>query len=76
LLKNTVLYTQDLRASQANESYIGLIQENSIESSVQNCLLYILKANGLYTTFLAYSNDYVLVLRPPHMYYIAWHHSF
>jgi len=55
-----VLYTQDLRVSQANESYIGLIQENSIESSIQN-----LKANGLYTTFLAYPNDYVLVLRPP-----------
>ena len=34
---------------------LGLTQENSIENSVQDCLLYILKVHGLCSTTLAYS---------------------
>ena len=37
-----MLQTQVLRVDQVNESCIGLIQENSIENSVQDCLPYIL----------------------------------
>jgi len=33
-----VLQTQVLRVGQVNEPHIGLIQENSIENSVQDCL--------------------------------------
>jgi len=38
-----LLQTQDLRVGQVNKPCIGLIQENSIENSVQTCLPYILK---------------------------------
>jgi len=34
-----------------------------MDSSVQDCLLYILEAPGLCATSLAYPNDYVLALR-------------
>ena len=43
-----VLRSQDLRVGQEKESYIGFTQENSIENSVQDCLLYILKPHGPY----------------------------
>jgi len=43
-----VLWSQDLRVGQEKESYIGFTQENSIENSVQDCLLYILKPHGPY----------------------------
>ena len=41
-----VLQTQVLSIGQANEPYIGLTQENSIENSVQDSLSYILKPHG------------------------------
>jgi len=50
-----LLRSQDLRVGQVKESYIGLIQENSIENSVQDCLPYILIPNGPCKLFLAYS---------------------
>jgi len=46
-LKVKLLQTQDLRVDQADESCIGLIQENSMENSVQDCLSYIILAQGL-----------------------------
>ena len=42
-----MLQTQVFRVKQANEPCIGLIQENSIENSVYDCLPYILKSPGL-----------------------------
>jgi len=50
---------------------LELIQENSIKNSVQNCLSYIPKTNGLYFTTLAYPtlNDYVFVLRSTYVQY-------
>ena len=50
-----MLQIKDLRVDQWKEPYIGLTQENPIENSVQDCLPYILKAHGLYSTTLAYS---------------------
>ena len=48
----SILQTQVLRVRQVNESCIGLIQENSIENSVQDCLHYILQPHGpCYSTF-------------------------
>ena len=41
-----MLQTQVLRVGQANKPCIGLIQENSIENSVQDSLSYILKPHG------------------------------
>jgi len=41
-----MLQTQVLRVRQMDEPYIGLTQENSIESSVQDCLPYISKPHG------------------------------
>ena len=49
-----LLQTQALKVGQVNEPCIGLTQENSIENSVQDCLLYILISNGLCELFLAY----------------------
>ena len=34
---------------------LGLIQENSIEDSIQDCLSYIPKSHGPYSTTLVYS---------------------
>ena len=45
--KVTLLQTQALSIGQANEPCIGLTQENSIESSVQDCLSYIPKPYSL-----------------------------
>jgi len=59
----TLLQTQDLRVGQKKEPCIGFIQENSIENSIQDCLLYILIPNGPYELFLAYPNDHVYALR-------------
>jgi len=42
-----LLQTQVLSVEQVDKPYIGLIQENSIENSVQDCLPYILKLHGL-----------------------------
>jgi len=50
-----MLQLKDLRVGQKEEPYIGFIQENSTENSVQDCLSYILKAYGLCSTTLAYS---------------------
>ena len=36
-----MLQLKDLRVGQEEKSCIGLIQENSIQNSVQNCLPYI-----------------------------------
>jgi len=41
-----MLQTQDLRIDQVNKPCIGLIQENSIENSIQDCLSYILNYHG------------------------------
>ena len=41
-----MLQTQVLRVGQVNEPCIRLIQENSIENSVQDSLSYILKPYG------------------------------
>jgi len=41
-----MLQTQVLRVGQANEPCIELIQENSIENSVQDSLPYILKLHS------------------------------
>ena len=43
-----MLQTQVLRLEQVNEPCIGLTQENSIENSVQDSLLYILNLCGPY----------------------------
>ena len=42
-----LLQTQVLKVRQVNEPCIELIQENSIEDSVQASLPYILKPHGL-----------------------------
>ena len=42
-----LLQTQVLRVGQVNEPYIELIQENLIENSIQDCLLFILTLHGL-----------------------------
>ena len=60
-----MLQSQDLRVGQEKKPYIEFIQEKSIESSTQNCLLYILEAHGLCTTYLTYPNNHVLALRSP-----------
>jgi len=49
-----MLQTQALRVGQEKNLILGLTQENSIESSVQDCLPYILIPNGLCKLFLAY----------------------
>jgi len=49
-----MLQSQDLRVGQVKEPCIGLIQENSIEDSVQDGLPYILISNGPCKLFLAY----------------------
>jgi len=49
-----VLRSQDLRVGQEKKPCIGFTQENSIKSSVQDCLSYIPQTTSLYTT-LAYS---------------------
>ena len=49
-----VLQSQDLRVGQEKKPCIGFTQENSIESSVLDCLSYILNPYGHATTTLAY----------------------
>ena len=51
-----MLQSQDLRVGQEKEPCIRFIQGNSIESSVQNYLPYILLAHGLCPTTLACTN--------------------
>ena len=46
-LSLNLLQSQDLRIGQEKETCISLTQENSMENSVQNCLLYILKPHSL-----------------------------
>ena len=50
----SLLWSQNLKVSQEKESCIRFIQENSIESSVQDFLPYIPQTTGRYT-ILAYS---------------------
>ena len=50
-----LLQLKDLRVGQWEELCIGLTQENSIESSVQDGLPYIQIPNGLCELFLTYS---------------------
>ena len=45
-LRGVVLQTQALRVGQVKEPCIGLTQENSIESSVQDSLPYIPRTHG------------------------------
>ena len=49
-----MLQLKDLRVGQWEEPYIGLIQKNSIESSVQDNLPYIQIPNSLCKLFLTY----------------------
>ena len=49
-----LLQLKDLRVGQWEEPCIGLTQENSIESSVQDGLPYIPLSNGLCKLFLTY----------------------
>ena len=49
-----ILQTQALRVGQVKEPCIGLMQENSIENSVQDCLPYIQILTGPCKLFLAY----------------------
>ena len=49
-----MLQSQDLRVGQVKKPCIELIQENSIENSVQDCLPYILISDSLCELFLAY----------------------
>ena len=46
-ISKILLQTQVLSIRQVDEPYIGLTQENSIESSVQDSPPYILKSHGL-----------------------------
>jgi len=55
IIWSLVLQTQDLRVNQEKKPYIGLIQENLIENSIQDCLPYIQIPNGPCKLFLAYS---------------------
>ena len=50
----SMLQTQALRVGQVKEPCIGLIQENSIENSVQDSLSYIQIPDGLCKLFLTY----------------------
>ena len=45
----SLLLFKSLRVGIRTESWMGLLQENSIENSVQDCLLYILRL-VVYTT--------------------------
>ena len=60
---NIMLQTQDLRVDQEKEPCIGFTQENSIESSIQECLSFILKAHGLHYVLLAYSKQSYIHLK-------------
>ena len=46
MLNTCLLQTQTLRVGQVKEPCIGLTQENSIESSVQDSLPYIPRTHG------------------------------
>ena len=50
-----ILQSQDLRAGEVKKPCIRLIQENSIENSVQDCLSYTLMTDGPCSTTLTYS---------------------
>ena len=64
VLSNTrVLQIQDLRANQEKESCIGLTQENSIESSIQDCLPYIQIPNSSCELSLAYPKQPYIYLK-------------
>ena len=60
-----LLQLKVLKVGQWEKPCIGFTQKNLIKSSIQDCLLYILEAHGLCTTFLACSNNYVLASRSP-----------
>ena len=62
-LQSIVLQSQDFRVGQVKEPCIGLIQENSIENSVQVCLPYIQIPNGLCELFLAYPKQPCICLK-------------
>ena len=44
--RELLLQTQNFRVSQEKEPCIGLIQENSMENSIQDSLPYILNLHG------------------------------
>ena len=48
ILISKLLQFQDLRVGQEKKPCIEFTQENSIESSIQDCLSYILKFHSLY----------------------------
>jgi len=58
-----MLQLKDLRVDQWIESCIGLIQENLIENSVQDCLPYILKPHGPCQLLLAYPKQPCICLK-------------
>ena len=58
-----MLQSQDLRVGQEKKPYIGFIQENSIENSVQGCLPYILRPMVHATLLLAYPKQPCVCLK-------------
>ena len=58
-----LLQLKDLRVGQWEEPCIGLAQENSIESSVQDSLPYIQIPNGLCKLFLTYPKQLCVFLK-------------
>ena len=58
-----MLQTQVFSVGQVNEPCIGLIQENLIENSVQDCLSYILIPSGLCELFIAYPKQLCIYLK-------------
>ena len=54
-----MLQTQDLRVSQVNEPYIGLIQENLIEFLAQSIYLIYYTRWSVLLLCLAYPKDHV-----------------
>jgi len=58
-----VLQTQALRVGQVKKPCIGLIQENSIENSVQDGLPYIQIPNGLCELFITYPKQPYVCLK-------------
>ena len=69
-LYDSLLWTWDLRVGQKKEPWIGFIQENSIENSIQDYLPYILIPNDLCELFLAYPKwPYVFLKGNVHIIY-------
>jgi len=69
-----MLQLKTYRAKSEKEPCIGLIQENSIKNSVQNCLPYIPKTIGPCSTTLAYPKWLIFTLRLIYVKYAIWYY--